>query len=381
MRCPKCGYISFDHIDSCLKCTKDIKETSTDLQGTTFNAASPSFLAAFAGDDADVDINGETDYPEIDTASEDYNEELISEDLGDDFSLEDLGMEDGLSESVETDGDEEDFDLGGLDDTLTMDLGQFEDEADDTGDIEADIDLDSVEEPEAEPDEQADEQPDIEFAADEAVEFTTDLTEDFTGFDDDFGEELENMARDFESLDDESDLADGVDFEGQDESSIEDIVDFGSMEDFSESSDGDGDIASLGDEDTGFMVLDEEEEQPVQFLEEEEPIEFQEDEKPREESPEEETVVEFAPEVSEQDDLDFDLDLSDVVPETMYPNEDISEDKLSDVSLSEIDLSATVGSVGAESKEEGKKQDPLNLDPDLDFELDLHGLTLPKEKE
>ncbi len=367
MRCPKCGFISFDHIDSCLKCTKDIKETSTDLQGTTFNAASPSFLTAFAGDDLDIEINGEIDYPELDSASEDYNEELLSENLGDDFSLEDLGMEDGVSESVETDGGEEDFDLGDLDDTLTMDLGQFEDGGDDSSDIEADIDLDSIKEPEAEPDEQ----PDSEFAADETVESATDLTEDLTGFDEDFGEELENMARDFESLDDESDLVDGFDFESQDESSVEDIVDFGSMEDLPESSAADVDIVSLGDEDTGFMVLDEEEE----------PVEFQEEVKPREESPEEETVVEFTTEKDKQDDLDFDLDLSDVVSDSMYPDEDISEDKLSDVSLSEIDLSAAVGSVGLEGKKEGKRQDPLNVDPDLDFELDLHGLTLPKEKE
>ncbi len=369
MRCPKCGFISFDHIDSCLKCTKDIKETSTDLQGTTFNVASPAFLAAFAGDDADIDINGEMDYPEMDTASEDYNEELISEDLGDDFSFEDLGMEDGLSEPVEADGGEEDFGLGSLDDTLTMDLGQFEDGVDDTNDIEADFDLDSMEEPVAE----LDEQPDTEFVAD--------VTEDLTGFDDDFGEELENMARDFESLDDESDLVDVVDFESQDESSIEDIVDFDSMEESSESSAGDTDIASLGDEDTGFMVLDEEQEQSGQFQEDEEPVEFQEDEIPKEERPEEETAIEFTVEKNKQDDLDFDLDLSDVVSEPMYPNEDISEDKLSDVSLSEIDLSAAVGSVGPESKEEEKKQDSLNVDPDLDFELDLHGLTLPKEKE
>ena len=43
MRCPKCGYISFDHMETCLKCKKDISD-SAEVEGTTYHAASPSFL-------------------------------------------------------------------------------------------------------------------------------------------------------------------------------------------------------------------------------------------------------------------------------------------------------------------------------------------------
>ncbi len=44
MRCPKCGYISFDHLEKCLKCNKDIKATAVSLFGTTYNIQVPTFL-------------------------------------------------------------------------------------------------------------------------------------------------------------------------------------------------------------------------------------------------------------------------------------------------------------------------------------------------
>jgi len=44
MRCPKCGYISFDHLEECLKCNKNIKEVSDSLYGSIYNVKPPSFL-------------------------------------------------------------------------------------------------------------------------------------------------------------------------------------------------------------------------------------------------------------------------------------------------------------------------------------------------
>ncbi len=358
MRCPKCGFISFDHIDTCLKCTKVIKETSTEMQGTTFNAASPSFLAAFSSHGgAGGDLTDEVDYPEIDSVSEDYNEELISEeDVGEGLSLEGFDLE---TASLDTDGSEDEgddgLDLGGLDDGLTMDLGQFEDESDEVSDFQSDIDLGGELDEVSEPD--LDDEAGVEFEA---------LDTDLSGLDEDFGEELENMARDFESIDDEDD---DTDFDWDTDASAEETVDFSDIEELPDSFDEETDLVSLGAEDDGFTILDEDDDE-----DEAEPVSFQlvEDEQ--------ETVVdEIQPEPvsnnDEQDDLNFNLDLSDVVSEPMYPGEDISEEKLSDVSLSEIDLSATVGSVEPEVKDE-----QLNSDPDLDFELDLHGLTLPGTK-
>lgn len=46
MRCPKCGYISFDDRESCGKCSRDLKEMADQLAGTVSRVAPPEFLAA-----------------------------------------------------------------------------------------------------------------------------------------------------------------------------------------------------------------------------------------------------------------------------------------------------------------------------------------------
>jgi hypothetical protein len=44
MRCPKCGFISFDHLASCAKCGRDISEVASELQGTSIKVEAPMFL-------------------------------------------------------------------------------------------------------------------------------------------------------------------------------------------------------------------------------------------------------------------------------------------------------------------------------------------------
>jgi len=44
MRCPKCGYISFDHLETCRKCEKYIGDVVTEVNGTVYDAFAPSFL-------------------------------------------------------------------------------------------------------------------------------------------------------------------------------------------------------------------------------------------------------------------------------------------------------------------------------------------------
>jgi hypothetical protein len=53
MRCPKCGFISFDHLTSCSKCGKDIAETASELQGTSIKVETPMFLSAALASYAD----------------------------------------------------------------------------------------------------------------------------------------------------------------------------------------------------------------------------------------------------------------------------------------------------------------------------------------
>ena len=46
MRCPKCGYISFDRQRSCGKCRGDLTSVAEQLQGTVGKAVAPFFLGA-----------------------------------------------------------------------------------------------------------------------------------------------------------------------------------------------------------------------------------------------------------------------------------------------------------------------------------------------
>lgn len=44
MRCPKCGFISFDSLDSCRKCNKPLASVSVALHGSAYDCQSPVFL-------------------------------------------------------------------------------------------------------------------------------------------------------------------------------------------------------------------------------------------------------------------------------------------------------------------------------------------------
>ncbi len=50
MRCPKCGFISFDHLERCKKCGKDIAEAAAELEGTVFDTSAPLYLKFEAGE-------------------------------------------------------------------------------------------------------------------------------------------------------------------------------------------------------------------------------------------------------------------------------------------------------------------------------------------
>jgi len=49
MRCPKCGYISFDRLNNCDKCGKDISAASASLNGVISDVRPPFFLEAVVG--------------------------------------------------------------------------------------------------------------------------------------------------------------------------------------------------------------------------------------------------------------------------------------------------------------------------------------------
>ena len=117
MRCPKCGYISFDHIDTCLRCNKDVSKASA-VEGTTYNVAAPAFLKFTKRDHSDEEKNeisfdtDDDDFgvvdPDLDVLVED-NEDDGEEDVvggGECFYVEVVvvGVADGLVAAVVHDG-------------------------------------------------------------------------------------------------------------------------------------------------------------------------------------------------------------------------------------------------------------------------------------
>jgi hypothetical protein len=135
MRCPKCGYISFDNLDSCLKCSKNISDATRAFQGSTLKVNTPSFLKISVPDENELQIEGAAEVGgEIEFTDPDL--EILIDDEGErgeiDFNL-DSGddADEGLPiagdfDEVATFGEDED---GGTD--LSADLGQFEDVPDD----------------------------------------------------------------------------------------------------------------------------------------------------------------------------------------------------------------------------------------------------------
>lgn len=304
MRCPKCGFISFDHMDTCLKCTKQMLEASSDLQGTTFNAVSPSFLSDYAEGDGQGQASvGDDGFDEVALSDPDLDTVLDTEDnesLGGELSLDELDIEGPGAE-----GDEE---IEGFNDEMTMDLGQFEDEQ---------------EESDADPGQPADQLDiDLDQPADQLDIDLEMVGDDLDQVDNVSDDDSATFAEDFESLDD--DLSFGEDVGAEEESLKMDVPEeLTDITDLAAPEDGRKDFTSL------------------------------------------------------EDDLEFDLDLSKTPSPSISAEEDIPDDQFSDVSLSEIDLSDAVDPEGLGRK---NPSDPSNVDPDLDFDLDLHGITLPRKK-
>ncbi|MFV0437106.1 MAG: hypothetical protein ACK5PS_06920 [Desulfopila sp.] len=94
MRCPKCGFISFDHLTTCLKCNKNIESVAKDLNGSAYNVVPPSFLQ----------FNTE---PEVEEGEVDEVFSADDEPLADD-ELQDPDLE--VLVTAETDEDDEDTD-------------------------------------------------------------------------------------------------------------------------------------------------------------------------------------------------------------------------------------------------------------------------------
>lgn len=107
MRCPKCGYISFDHLETCNKCSKDLAGVSEKLDGGLVQAEAPQFLVVTPPSEDSF----EADFPQGDGDEEFFDEEFSDDDL--DVLLDDEAEDDdGPVISLADDDEDEE---GGID--------------------------------------------------------------------------------------------------------------------------------------------------------------------------------------------------------------------------------------------------------------------------
>jgi hypothetical protein len=101
MKCPKCGYISFDYNQACPKCKKDVSTVQEKLNIPDFKPDPPNLLGALFGPrEPEAHLNASGEIPVI------HQETEIS--LGDSSSPSDgaaLGDSQELDLSLELDGD------------------------------------------------------------------------------------------------------------------------------------------------------------------------------------------------------------------------------------------------------------------------------------
>ena len=111
MRCPKCNFVSFDLLETCVKCGKNISESATSLEGPVVAVTAPSFLKV-AGVGTSQDVSE-------DTAGFDSEEAL---DLGAEGEEEAMDFSFDDDSSVETASEDVEMDLGEVADTQETDF-------------------------------------------------------------------------------------------------------------------------------------------------------------------------------------------------------------------------------------------------------------------
>ena len=229
MRCPKCGYISFDHVETCLKCNKDVAKEGSKVVGTTYNVAPPAFLKFTQRTEDSSEDEGEILFdddhddigivdPDLDVLADDHDEgdgDGGSISFGDD--MEGFGAfadEESFDVSSANDGSEDD----------DIDLGQFEDAFEEETPVEEDVDvaldipdeLAGITDLSDGPAERAEVEPEL----NEAFQDSPAVAEDPDDFGDlDLDLDLKDLNEDFNLT------ADSEEGEGQEDSNSDDLSD------------------------------------------------------------------------------------------------------------------------------------------------------------
>lgn len=156
MRCPKCGYISFDNVEKCLKCKKNIADASSLFQGSVLKVTTPVFLKLVPDEEEVEEVAAESE--ELELAEEEF--EISDPDL--DILLEE---DEGTTAEVQLEMEDPDLEQSALD-QLNDDLSEIEAfSEEDSGEEEVQLDFGALDEAEVEG-AFADEEPEVTMSLD-----------------------------------------------------------------------------------------------------------------------------------------------------------------------------------------------------------------------
>ena len=135
MRCPKCGYISFDHVETCLKCKKEIKDNAN-LSGTVYNVSPPNFLNLQEQETEPEEVAYEEEGIETHFDDAEVDMDMVDPDL-------EILLDDEPDSNLDLSEPDEDFEINLDDETgeepkeedVSLDLNQFEEGADEEEDL------------------------------------------------------------------------------------------------------------------------------------------------------------------------------------------------------------------------------------------------------
>jgi hypothetical protein len=128
MRCPKCGYTSFDHLEVCKKCNRAIGELVHGIHGTVYNAQAPMFLnlteKMVFKSTASSEISVEESAEVVDSDGDD----MLRQGIDTEFYLEDDSTTAAITAEEEPVVDLDDLEEISLGEDFTLDLDDDEDE-------------------------------------------------------------------------------------------------------------------------------------------------------------------------------------------------------------------------------------------------------------
>jgi hypothetical protein len=284
MKCPKCGYISFDYNQVCPKCNKNIADEQSKFNLPSFRPDPPSLLGILTGeaDESNVSLHSDSsesmvDSHEMDVRLDDSAVISSSEmDLDEGHDMEDISLEHEDSGDFELSGGDEispgdtlfETEETSVEDTESLSMPLDEEEG---GDISLDLGDISLEENEAEgssvPEKIISEEGEQEISLDELSMIDSDISEEITDEETGVGPDSIDLELDKEAggegrseielnLDDlkineTGELEIGKDFE-PDKVSEEDSLDLGDL-----SLDDSGPVAEEDSLDLGDISLEE----------------------------------------------------------------------------------------------------------------------------